>query len=50
MGLSSMSGMEAKMGDFMKQKWPFILTCNHRRARGVHPPSLRILRLNFIIR
>ena len=24
----SMSGKKAKMGDFMKQKWPCILTCN----------------------
>ena len=23
-----MSGKKAKMGDFMKQKWPYILTCN----------------------
>ena len=23
-----MSGKEAKMGDFMMQKWPCILTCN----------------------
>ena len=24
----SMSGKKAKLGDFMKQKWPCILTCN----------------------
>ena len=24
----SMSGKKAKMGDFMKQRWPCILTCN----------------------
>ena len=24
----SMSGKKAKMGDFMKQKWPYILTRN----------------------
>ena len=24
----SMSGKKAKMGDFMKQEWPCILTCN----------------------
>ena len=28
MALTSMSGKKAKMGDFMKQKWPCILTCN----------------------
>ena len=28
MTLTSMSGKKAKMGDFMKQKWPCILTCN----------------------
>ena len=24
----SLSGKKAKMGDLMKQKWPYILTCN----------------------
>ena len=28
MVLTSMSGKKAKMGDFMKQKWPCILACN----------------------
>ena len=28
MALTSISGKEAKMGDFMKQKWPCILICN----------------------
>ena len=48
----SMSGKQAKIGDFMKQKWPCILNCNLntyqvKNVIFVRKPSSDVVLTNF---